>query len=42
VTAISMVREAKTANMDERSCNLLLANKLADHVRKYGTADLAR
>jgi hypothetical protein len=37
-----MMNEAKIGNLTEASCHFLLANKLADHIRKYGTTRQTR
>ena len=39
VTSISMMKQAYTENMDQAACNLVLANRLFDHIRKYGTSE---
>jgi hypothetical protein len=39
VTSISMMRHAYTENMNQAACNLVLANRLFDHIRKYGTGE---
>ncbi len=42
LTTNTMMHEAKIGNLTEASCHFLLANKLADHIRKYGTTKQTR